>query len=101
MPSDNVLTFDRPAIDAVHATSVRASLEFALECLARSSSRNEPLEAAIEAALRLASRKELEMAVYRDLSKVRQRLGLYERIAGLQLVTDQEADPLQTRKDLF
>lgn len=67
-----------PAFEAVNATSVRASLEFALDCLMRASNPNERLEKAVETALRLASRQELELAVHRDLEKARQRLGLYQ-----------------------
>jgi len=62
--------------DLVALTSMRSALSFAMECLERCSERHDDLERAIEDALKLSARKELECTVIRDLSRHRDRLGI-------------------------
>lgn len=62
--------------DVLIMTSIRSSLTFALESLSRTSTQFEELERAIEAALIMASRQELEQTVFREIHRVYRRLSV-------------------------
>ena len=62
--------------DAAIMASVRTSLTFALECLARSATAFDDLENAVGSALVLASRAELEQKVYKEITRINRALCL-------------------------
>ncbi|MEQ8558130.1 MAG: hypothetical protein RIB03_07405 [Henriciella sp.] len=64
--------------DVVAIASCRSALAFAMECLERGGHRHDELERLVESALQMATRKELECSVIRDLTRSRTSLGFVE-----------------------